>query len=95
MNAKEELLEELEGKRMICAILSYRSKKYILKKGYTDSEFTSFIESLDFKYDDGYGSQELDGSVWLEEGLWMTRGEYDGSEWWDWHKSPEIPEELI
>jgi len=25
----------------------------------------------------------------------MDRGEYDGSEWWEWHKYPQIPDELL
>jgi len=53
-----------------------------------------FFRSLDFTYDAGYGSQELDGTVWLLDGTWFTRGEYDGSEWWEYHVLPEIPSEL-
>ena len=26
---------------------------------------------------------------------WLTRGEYDGSEWWDLNYMPEIPKEVI
>jgi hypothetical protein len=37
----------------------------------------------------------LFGTVWLEDGMWMERGEYDGSEWWELMRRPEIPSTLI
>ena len=54
----------------------------------------AFWEALDFEYGSGYGAQNLFGTVWLTEGRWLTRGEYDGSEWWDLHVYPEVPESL-
>jgi len=69
-------------------------KDIFLKRPHTDEELDQFIEKLDFNYDEGYGSQELEGTVWLKNGTWLTRGEYDGSEWWDLHSLPDIPEEL-
>ncbi len=67
---------------------------HMLKKGHTDAEYEAFINGLDFDYDSGYGIQELYGYVWFTNGIWMTRHEYDGSECWEIHKYPEIPEEL-
>lgn len=64
-----------------------------LKHPHTEKELEEFINKLDFYYDNGYGSQELGGVVWLED-AWLTRGEYDGSEWWDYNRYPDIPEEL-
>ena len=100
MNAKIELLENLTGKSKIkCAKLRYEPflqgsvKKFVLKTNHSEAELTDFFESLNFEYDDGYGSQELFGDVWLEDGTWLERGEYDGSEWWDHIICPEIPEE--
>ena len=48
-------------------------------------------EKLDFIYHSSYGGQELFGCVWLKDGSWMTRGEYDGSEWWEHNKRPKHP----
>lgn len=45
-------------------------------------------------YDSGYGGQELFGCVWMDNGEWITRGEYDGSEWWEYHRVPEIDTKL-
>ena len=47
--------------------------------------------SLDFTYDDGFGGQQLDGQIWFKDGTWADRGEYDGSEWWQYHKCPQVP----
>lgn len=99
-NAKEELLRLLEGKAKIkCAEITkgYQyndEKQYILKVNHTEEEFQSFLESLNFNYYSGYGGQELFGTVWLKDDSWCTRGEYDGSEWWEYNKLPEIPLEL-
>jgi hypothetical protein len=101
MNAKQELQHEFEriGKKPICASIhdgwgGDGSLSITLKKGHTDLEFTEFMDKLDFDYDAGYGAQYIDGTVWFEDGTWLSRGEYDGSEWWVYLKTPEIPEYL-
>jgi hypothetical protein len=44
------------------------------------------------EYDDGYGGTAISrdliivGSKW-----WLSRGEYDGSEWWDFNTRPQRP----
>ena len=102
INAKEELLQFLEGKAKVkCAIITNgddwnEDKKYILLKvGYSENEWTEFLKSLNFSYDSGFGGQNLFGTVWLKDGTWCTRGEYDGSEWWEHNQLPEIPSELL
>ena len=65
-----------------------------LKVGHTQEEFDAFMNALDFEYDDGYGTMELHGMIWLSNGNWMDRWEYDGSEGWQSNSLPEIPEEL-
>jgi hypothetical protein len=71
-----------------------QSKHVFLKVGYTTEEYNAFLNQLDFDYDTGYGGQELYGTVWMLDDTWLTRGEYDGSEWWDFNSLPEIPKEL-
>jgi hypothetical protein len=101
-NAKAELLKLLEGKAKVkCATITNGDewdedkKDILLKVGYSENEWTEFLKSLNFSYDSGYGGQNLFGTVWLEDGTWCTRGEYDGSEWWEHNQLPEIPSELL
>ena len=104
MNAKDEL-DGFNFGEIKCAMISatpnYDFKvdydghiDIKLRVGHTKGEFYAFIKSLDFDYDAGYGGQELYGVIWLHNGNWMTRGEYDGSEWWEHNSLPEIPDEL-
>lgn len=106
-NAKKELLEKLEaGRKYIKKPFEVKaaeirmefyptddpSNAIILREGYTQEEYDEFLEKLDFEYDSGYGLQHLLGTVWFNEpNIWMDRGEYDGSEWWEFNICPEIP----
>jgi len=108
INMKEELLEVLErigNPKIKCIYLkhsnfNYKSnvdKDFILKIGYTQDQFREFLCRIDYKYDGGdesYGGQELFGTVWFEDGSWLERAEYDGSEWWVHKFVPPIPNEL-
>lgn len=100
MNAKEEFLRTIQGEaRVKCAIVEYNiywndKAVILLKSEYSESDYKEFLNQLNFQYDSGFGGQELFGTIWLEDGTWYTRGEYDGSEWWEHHKLPEIPIEL-
>ena len=46
-----------------------------------------------FRYDNGYGGHEIPGDliVIFSDKSWLSRGEYDGSEWWEYNKCPKIP----
>ena len=101
-NAKAELRAILpEGLYIIAAVVQYLPYRYegvnkimLLPKGHTAEQLEAFIDSLDFDYDSGYGAQELYGTVWLSDGSWLMRGEYDGSEWWERMFAPPVPPEL-
>jgi hypothetical protein len=62
-----------------------------LPLGFTEDQYFEFLAKLNFTYNSGYGSQNLDGMIWFKDGSWATRGEYDGSEWWEYHKLPQVP----
>lgn len=64
---------------------------YRLTTGFTKEEYDEFLTKLDFNYDSGYGSQNLFGIIWYKDGTWSERGEYDGSEWYQYQRCPEIP----
>ena len=49
-----------------------------------------FFEGLaSIEYYDGYGMQELYGVIVFNDHSWLTREEYDGSEWWQKHVEPQ------
>ena len=77
-----------------CYYFNEDEKKYFLKCGYSNEDLQKFYSEIDFEYDAGYGSQELEGTVWFNDGTWLERVEYDGSERWKHKKLPEIPTEL-
>ena len=107
MNAKTEFLELIGTKKVKCAEINYvrdgwrireererLNTEHSLKVGYSPQELIEFLDSLDFDYDDGYGTQELFGTVWFEMREWAEREEYDGSENWIIKSYPEIPKNL-
>lgn len=100
INAKSELLEELDSKYIRWAEIHYRSKDGIrkecyLKIEYTKDEYIEFLNVLDCEYDNGYGCQQLYGTVCFDDNTWLEREEYDGLEWWDLRAFPKIPEHLM
>lgn len=101
MNAKDEFIEHIENRKVIAAIIkqgdSYHTMNHtcFLTMNHTVGEYDRFLNCLNFNYDDGYGGQELFGTIWYDDGTWSTRGEYDGSEWWQHNALPKMPDELI
>ena len=99
MNAKAEFLKHVGTRQIKCAFINHevgydKFNEYQLRPGYSEEDFAKFLESISFKYDDGFGGQMLYGIIWYRDGTWSERGEYDGSEWWNHKKIPEISEYL-
>ena len=98
INAKEEFVRHTCTMTIKCAYIQFienpDDRKFFLTTGYTEDEYNQFLSDIDREYNNGYGGQELDGMIWYEDGTWTTRGEYDGSEWWEYHEVPEIPDFL-
>lgn len=103
MNAKDEFIEHVGTDRVLCATIGYTpstlssatvERSLQLNIGFTPEDMDEFLSKMDFEYDNGYGGQELFGTIWYVEGSFSSRGEYDGSEWWEAHRTPTIPEEL-
>jgi hypothetical protein len=101
-NAKTEFLELMNKVNAppMCAVIyegdpdDKDARGYSLTVGYGHNEFDSFLKAIDFKYDAGYGGQELFGTIWFADGTWAERGECDGREWWEYKECPEIPKFL-
>lgn len=104
MNAKTELVRKLEavnvrrGTIVLCwSIQLFKEDcdepiESILKRGYSNEEYEVELNKLDFEYNDGFGEQELFGTVLLSDGSWLERDEYDGAENWLWMTAPTLPE---
>ena len=65
--------------------------------GSSDCAYSCSVEQFrklaDFDYHSGYGSAEIPESlvILFNDNTWLSRGEYDGSEWWNYNKPPQIP----
>lgn len=100
MNAKGEFINHVGDRDILCATIQlgddYAVKKSILNltTGWSIDDYEIFINDLNFDYDSGYGGQNLFGTIWYKDGTWSSRGEYDGSEWWEYNRCPRIPSEL-
>lgn len=98
INAKEEFLEHVNGKEVLCAYIYdtmlYPSvdNAYILKRGYTEEDLNNFLSSLDFEYDDSVGFLVFSGNIWYADGTWSERFEHEELEWWVHVTYPDIPE---
>jgi len=99
MNAKSEMIKHVADMVVLCATITHGSEwrddqtNFVLRVGHTQADRDAFFQSLDFEYDSGFGGQELYGNIWYQDGTWSDRGEYDGSEWWQYQSVPKIPEE--
>lgn len=55
-----------------------------------------FKKIADVVYDDGFGSAEVAQDLLVVgKNWWLERGEYDGSEWWDYKEFPKEPTKII
>ena len=94
MNAKEELIKHVAGKEVAFVSMIFNKNIindiFLIKGGLEET-----LPLLDFDYDNGYGWQELFGYIWYTDGTWSERGEYDGSEWWEYKKSPDQDIDII
>ena len=98
-NAKQEFLDHIYdrcvgGRTVKCAEIKLFGNKHltvVLPVGYTYEDYDGFLCELNVEYDEGFGGQNLFGTIWYDDGLtWSQRGEYDGSEWWEFMQVPEI-----
>lgn len=79
-----------------CGYLEIHDEEILcINIGDTFSEIVNKFDNIKNRsYNGGYGSQELYGIIWFKDGSWLERGEYDGSEWWEYKTTPEIPDFL-
>lgn len=82
-NLLQETLKKLEknGKSLEDVIWVGDTKK--------KTTWSNFESISNFQYDNGYGGNEIASSILVVgKDWWLERGEYDGSEWWDFKEYP-------
>ena len=85
--------EVMKDCNIVWAYVDCRTSHLMLPSGYSEDELCVFLESLlKVNYYAGFGGQELYGEIAYNDGTWMERGEYDGSEWWNHQKYPKEPD---
>lgn len=98
LNAKTEFLQHVENRHIECAVIKFDDGEdevdILLQVDYDETDLQKFLDSLNVEYNEGYGTQYVYGTIWYSDKTWSTRGEYDGSEWWEHHTLPEIPHTL-
>lgn len=56
------------------------------------STWKEFERVANIEYDNGYGGNEIAGNlIVVGKDWWLERGEYDGSEWWNFKTIPIKP----
>lgn len=60
------------------------------EEGTLELTWSRFKEVANFEYDAGYGGNEIasDLVIVFKDGTWLSRAEYDGSEWWHYNIAP-------
>lgn len=86
LNAKKELLDKLSEQKLNVGDIDYAEVSFLDIYEPYDSLYTEdpqeLLKFLDREYDDGYGAQELAGTIVFKNKTWLEREEYDGAEWW-------------
>lgn len=94
INAKQELLKIVNANNITILKIDIKYYGDVDNKGKTITKHITSLDELDFDYDAGYGVQELYGTVYCKDSnnnpAWLTREEYDGSEWWKINTIPEF-----
>lgn len=84
MNLLEETIKILQRQGLS------HSDVLFVTDGASNCKWQEFADNANFEYDSGYGGNEIHihlkvvGKDW-----WLERGEYDGSEWWEYKKIPK------
>ncbi len=82
MNFKTETYEAIKR--------SGHTREDVMFVGSSDGKYRMTMDEFDkvsnFSYDKGFGAQQIasDLIVYFKDGRYMSRSEYDGSEWWNY-----------
>lgn len=99
-NAKEEIIKHINDRKVIYIDMEIVSMEIDIDDGgiienvkNIKGTLEEVLPLLDFQYDNGFGYQEVYGTIWYEDGTtWSERESYDGREWWVHRVRPELPD---
>lgn len=74
-NAKREIIEHIQDRKVDMISLAISQTDSTLR---VKGKLEEVIPLLDFEYDDDYGTQNLYGYIWYEDGSWSNRGTHAG-----------------
>lgn len=87
MNLLEELIEVLEKHGKDLDDITHVFGEY-----YRISFYNFLDVARKTTYDRGYGSQVIAKDLTITgDDFWVTRAEYDGQEWFEYHTMPKVP----
>ena len=89
MNAQKELIKHIGDKDVL--YIQITVDKLFRDEDIIEGKLSDVLPKLNFGCGAGYGRQFLNGTIWYSDGTWSSREEYDGSEWWEYHKCPPLP----
>lgn len=94
INAKQELLKIVNTNDITILKIDIKYYGDVDNKGKIITKNITSLDVLDFDYDAGYGVQELYGTVYCKDfnsnPVWLTREDYDDSEWWKINTIPRF-----
>ncbi len=87
MNLLKETIEDIERFKKSITDIEF------ISDGTTAFNWDTYSKLANKEYDNGYGGAEVMESLVIvfKDGSWMSRGEYDGSEWWIINELPVKP----
>ena len=89
----QNLLRETEATLQRYGFTWDNVKAIVAPKSKLRISVDKFKELANVDYNESYGAPKVatDLCIVMNNGSWLSREEYDGSEWWCLHKLPSIP----
>jgi hypothetical protein len=86
-NFEEETRREIKNVGLTPEMVAF------VTDGENSQSFDDFISNCNFEYNSSFGRAYINSNLEIvfNDGSWLERGEYDGSEWWQYKKTSAKP----
>lgn len=100
MNAKNELINSIKHVKIKCASLQFHNNnnlnsQIILKCNYNTTDYDTFMNLIDLEYNNNLETQELFGSIILQNDTALFRKQFNKYEYWQFNPKLIIPTECL